>query len=103
MRLSLNILNFIIFFSILISPYYYSEFSFLKTFLPYLATFIWFTLVLVIGFKVALSYFLITLYFALLFIYFSYGMDFNALIALFLGVVASVLLFFARGMDLKNE
>lgn len=103
MRLSLDILNFIIFFSILISPYYYSEFSFLKTFLPYLATFIWFTLVLAIGFKVALSYFLIALYFALLFIYFSYGIESEALIGLFLGIVASVLLFFSRGMNLKNE
>lgn len=103
MRLFLDILNFIIFFSILISPYYYEESSFLRTFLPYLATFIWFTLVLAIGFKVALSYFLIVLYLALLFIYFSDGIEFNTLIGLFLGIVASVLLFFSRGMNLKNE
>ena len=68
-----------------------------------MATFIWFTLVLAIGFKVALSYFLIALYFALLFIYFSYGIELEALIGLFLGIVASVLLFFSRGMNLKNE
>ena len=103
MRLFLDILNFIIFFSILISPYYYEESSFLRTFLPYLLTFICFTLVLAIGFKVALSYFLIVLYLALLFIYFSDGIEFNALISLFLGIVASILLFFSRGMNLKNE
>ena len=102
MRLFLDILNFIIFFSILIGPYY-SELSFLKTFLPYLVTFIWFTLVLAIGFKVALSYFLMALYFSLLFIYFSDGIERDALIGLFFGIVASVLLYFSRGMNLKNE
>ena len=101
MRLSLNILNFVLFFAVLIAPFYIPELAFTKTIFTYLTTFGWFTLILIIGFKVALSYFLIVLYIAMLFIYFSYGMDLNALIAILSGVIASVLLYFSRSMDIK--
>ena len=102
MKLFLDILNFVIFFTILVGPFY-SEFSFLATFLPYLATFIWATIVLVIGLKVALSYFLMLLYFSIVFVYFSFGIEYDAIIGMFSGIVASILLYFARGMNLKNE
>ena len=102
MRILLDVLNFVIFFTILVGPFY-SEFSFLGTFVPYLGTFIWATIVLVIGLKVALSYFLILLYFSIAFVYLSFGIDLDAMIGMLSGIVASILLYFARGMNLKNE
>ena len=102
MRLFLGILNSFIFFIVLITPFY-TELLFIKTFFPYVITFIWSSSVLLIGFKVLLSYFLILLYFSIVFIYFSKGFDGNVLIGISAGILSSVLLYFSRGMDLKNE
>ena len=98
----MGIINSIIFFSVLITPLY-TELLFLKTFLAYVFTFIWISIISIIGFKVLLSYFLLLFYFALVFIYFSDGFDANVFIGLSSGILSSALLYFSRGMDLKNE
>tara|TARA_B100000959_G_C14446445_1_gene404910 strand:+ start:194 stop:502 length:309 start_codon:yes stop_codon:yes gene_type:complete len=102
MKLFLGIVNSIIFFSVLITPFY-TELLFLKTFLAYVFTFIWISIISIIGFKVLLSYFLLLFYVALVFIYFSNGFDTNVFIGLSSGILSSALLYFSRGMNLKNE
>ena len=102
MKLFLGIINSIIFFSVLITPFY-TELLFPKTILAYVFTFIWISIISMIGFKVLLGYFLLLFYISLVFVYFSNGFDANVFIGLSSGILSSALLYFSKGMNLKNE
>lgn len=101
MKLFLGAVNSLIFFIVLITPFY-TELLFVKVFLAYALTLIWSVLVFLIGFKVVLSYFLMLLYFSMVFIYFSKGFDVNVLVGISAGIISSVLLYFSKGLSLKK-
>ena len=97
----LTIFNFIIFGSIIVIPFF-SGVSFLQLFVPYLITFMWFGLIIIIGYSSLLSIFLLITFIVAAIIFLSYFYHHIILMSVFIGFIAAVLMYFSTGMD-SNE
>jgi len=101
-RKLLAIVNFLIFGSLLVIPFY-TEYSFIKILLPYLASLSWFGLIILIGANSLVSIFMGIMYFFVAAIFFSYGFDYGIIISMVAGIVGAILVYFSSGMDLNED
>ena len=101
-RKSLAIVNFLIFGSLIIIPFY-TEYSFFKMLFPYLLSLVWFVLIMLIGATSLVSIFMVIVYFLVAAIFFSYGFDYGIIISMVVGIVGAILVYFSSGMDLNED
>ncbi|MFQ3356017.1 MAG: hypothetical protein ACI8Y9_001762, partial [Paracoccaceae bacterium] len=80
-RKLLAIVNFLIFGSLLVIPFY-TEYSFIKILLPYLSSLVWFGLIILMGANSLVSIFMGIVYFLVAAIFFSYGFDYGIIISM---------------------
>lgn len=96
----LSIINISIFFIIFLLPFYTG--TGFKIFLAYILSFIWFMLILLIGFSMGFSYFLLIFYLVGSIIYQVNFLNFDVLIGSFVGICAAYILYYSRGMNLER-
>tara|TARA_B100000780_G_C20972655_1_gene388376 strand:+ start:162 stop:473 length:312 start_codon:yes stop_codon:yes gene_type:complete len=101
-RKLLAIVNFLIFGSLLVIPFY-TEYSFIKILLPYLSSLVWFGLIILMGANTLVSIFMGIVYFLVAAIFFSYGFDYGIIISMVVGIVGAILVYFSSGMDLNED
>ena len=97
----LAVIVFFIFAGIFIVPFY-SNLSFLSTYIAYITSFIWFLIIAVLGFKSLLSIFLATLYAIFVIIIMSFTVNKTFILIIPFGVISAILTFFSTEMH-KNE
>ena len=101
-RKLLAIVNFLIFGSLLVIPFY-TEYSLIKILPPYLASLVWFGLIILMGANSLVSIFMGIMYFLVAAIFFSYGFNYGIIISMVAGIVGAILVYFSSGMDLNED
>tara|TARA_E500000331_G_scaffold354522_1_gene407699 strand:+ start:1225 stop:1530 length:306 start_codon:yes stop_codon:yes gene_type:complete len=90
----------VVFFLMIVLPFY-TEAIFLNLFFSYIISFLWFLMLGIIGIKTGITFFSLCLYLTILFIYQSFGLDWNVIIGSMIGVLSAITLYYLRGMNLE--